>query len=104
MPGPFNSDKFFGDRFFAESFTVGTAVYRVVFAQDEAPDDKGALSMRPGTWGTGAVRKTECTTKPASNAEWTRDADSTVWRVDTVQDSGDVWQIRFVNSPLRKGA
>jgi hypothetical protein len=50
------------------------------------------------------VKVADFLTAPVVQDEWTRDKDSTVWRIDAVLASGDTYRCRMVTEQRRKGA
>jgi hypothetical protein len=104
MPQPFSSHRFFADPFFYETFTKSGVTFSVVLEEEAAPDASGSLVNRPGRWAWAQVKVADFTTAPAVQDEWTRDKDSTVWRIDAVLASGDTYRCRMVTDQRRKGA
>ena len=104
MPNPFDSHRFFADPFFYETFTKSGVSFPVVLEEEAAPDASGSLATRPGRWAWAQVKTVDFVVAPAPQDEWTRDKDSTVWRVDAVLASGDTYRCRMVTEQRRKGA
>jgi hypothetical protein len=90
MPPPFNSYKFFGNPFFTETATVGTASLPVFVKERPAPDDAGTLQPKAGRWADISILARDLSAAPAIHSLIVVGADS--WRVTAVAPQGDVYK------------
>jgi hypothetical protein len=108
MPTPFSSHRFFADPFFYETFTKSGVTFPVVLEEEAAPGEhtrgSSPIAPRPGRWAWAQVKTVDFVVAPAPQDEWTRDKDSTTWRIDAVLASGDTYRCRMVTEQRRKGA
>lgn len=96
MPSPFNSAKFMADPFFGEAITYAGVIGRhAVIEEGPNPASDGGIAKSVGRWATFTMLASEVSA-PAYGDQAIQ-VDGTVWTVQRVERSGDVWKLDCVS-------